>query len=117
MTTRTTGSNIQAIERAIKGFGDASFQCGEWNRNGSDEAYDVVVSRALAAEDTLRRLLGIQRNTSSMTKPRGTLGKLSEKIGRRNAESEQVLPSNAAGHAPDRDRMRRPKVAEMGPVL
>lgn len=45
------------LERALIRVINTSFECGEWDRNESDEQYDVVRERARKAERRLRVLI------------------------------------------------------------
>jgi hypothetical protein len=41
-------------EQLLRAYGDAMFDCGEWDREESDERYDDVLARADEAEVALR---------------------------------------------------------------
>lgn len=54
-----TKRQIERITRALSAYGEAQFECGEWNRDDSDERYDTVLARANRAEDRLRKAIGL----------------------------------------------------------
>lgn len=57
MTTRARqGAVRDKIDAAIQAFEEAAFQCGEWNRDESDEPYHEVLARCDRARERLRRL-------------------------------------------------------------
>jgi hypothetical protein len=49
------------LDNALRALKDASFACGEWDRNESDESFEVVYARANRAEARVWRLLGLQK--------------------------------------------------------
>lgn len=47
------------LQALIEKFGSAQFECGEWDRNESDEDYDTVWKRSILAENELRAAFGL----------------------------------------------------------
>lgn len=45
------------FEKALKEALDASFECGEWNRDDSDEDWEDVYERSNKANAKLRKLV------------------------------------------------------------
>lgn len=49
----------ERITQALRTLGETNFQCGEWDRNESDEPYDRVCARAERARTRVYKLLGL----------------------------------------------------------
>ena len=69
MTNTATTVDVDALKRALDAFAEANFECGEWDRNESDEPYDVVHARALKAETAVWGALGLPQPIGPDDKP------------------------------------------------
>ena len=47
----------ERLRKAIRAYGEANFECGEWNRNDADEPWDSVYGRAENARKRIEKLL------------------------------------------------------------
>ena len=56
---RSWQAQEEKIKAAIRAYGEAMFECGEWDSGESEEAYAMLDAKVRRAYDKLQRLIGI----------------------------------------------------------